>query len=175
MIVRKIIAVDVDLTVVDTLNPWLEWYDALTGHDIFDDVKKETYNLEELMHMHPSPLDYWKKPDLYDDLVPMGDSVEILKELSDKYDIIFVSSCFPEHITSKELFLQKYFSFHKGFISTHQKQYAKCDIFIDDYIKHIDQVKKYNPECLCILHKSDMNEGHTWVQIRDIIGENVYE
>lgn len=156
---KRILGVDVDLTVAPTLKSWCDWYFTLTGHDVMNDIKEETYNLENLMHAHHSPLDYWKKHDLYDNLIPIENSKEVLLELSKSFDIVFVSSCVPEHIRSKEFFLKRNFPFHKGFVDTSKKGLVKLDIFIDDYKKYLDQVSSSNPNCDCIMFKSDLNKN----------------
>ena len=65
---RPVLLVDVDLTVVDSLSPWVEWYTNLTGHSIDEDIQSVSWNVENLMHNHDDPLSFWKKPDLYDNL-----------------------------------------------------------------------------------------------------------
>jgi len=164
---RPIIAVDVDLTVVDTLTSWVSWYRKLTGHDILDDLSSYQYRIEDIMEKHKDPLEYWRKPDLYDELIPIKGSQYYLKQLSVDFDIIFVSHCFPEHITSKEYFLQRNFPFHKGFISTQHKEYIKCDYFIDDYSKYFDKVKEIQG-AECLLFGTDLKqdqETYNWEEI----------
>jgi 5'(3')-deoxyribonucleotidase len=156
---KPILAVDVDLTVVDTITHWLTWYKQITGHCIENDIFGQHYDIEKIMSMHLSPRDYWKLPDLYDKLEPIEGSVNALTKLSEKYDIIFVSACFPEHEMSKKYFIQRNFPFYKGFISTNKKGYVMCDVFIDDYSKYLKQVQDLNPECLCIMHKSPLNQN----------------
>jgi len=153
---KKLLCCDVDLTVVDTLSSWFDWYRELTGHNVLEDIGGVEYDIQELMHKHESPLDYWKKHDLYDNLLPIKDAQYALNKLKNKYDIIFVSSCFPEHIVSKERFLNRHFPYNKGFISTQQKGYVKADVVIDDYSKYLnmfsDETQKFMIET--ILNKS---------------------
>jgi 5'(3')-deoxyribonucleotidase len=157
---RKIIAVDVDLTVVDSLSSWVEWYHTLTGHNIEEDLKTKTYGIEELMHRHSTPMDFWRKPDLYDNLQPIEDCVDVLTYLSGEYDIIFVSKCEPEHQRSKEYFIKRNFPFSKGFISTGDKEFIKADIFIDDYEKFLTKIKNQNEFIKVYMHKTRLNENH---------------
>lgn len=134
---KPILVCDVDLTVVDTLDTWLKWYEDSTGHNIDNDLSTVDYYLQDLMHKHDSPLDYWKKPNLYDKLLPIPEAVECLLELKNYYDVLFVSSCFPEHTTSKQKFLKEWFPFAKGFIATSDKGFVKADAVIDDYQKNL--------------------------------------
>ena len=162
---RKILAVDVDLTVVDSVTPWLEWYKKLTGHDL-GKITNDNSNVEELMHNHNDPLSFWKKGDLYDDLEPIENTVEVLRKLSEHMDIIFVSACFPEHENSKKMFLNRNFPFMKGFISTSDKQYVKCDYFIDDYYKYVKLI--YDTGVKCYQIKTDINSEHSDIPYMDI-------
>ena len=67
----------IDLTVVDTLNPWLEWYRYKTGHNLTLKGEDHGMNVQKLMINHSVPLDFWRKSDLYDNL---NDRFEHLKQ-----------------------------------------------------------------------------------------------
>ena len=137
---EQILAIDVDLTVVDTVTPWKKWYTSLTGHDL-GEITSENNDLETLMRNHNDPLKFWRRPDLYDDLVPLEDAkkyIPLLKELG--LTIIFVSTCMPEHEDSKRFFLQRHFPFMDGFVSTGDKKFVQCDYFVDDYKKNCKQL-----------------------------------
>ncbi len=176
MKIRKILAVDVDLTVVDAVTPWVGWYKNLTGEDL-GDISSENNNLEEMMHAHHDPLEFWKKKDLYDNLEPFSSAVLYLKALSKYVDIIFVSACKPEHEQSKKFFLKRNFPYMKGFISTHEKHFIKCDYFVDDYKKYIREVSETGAKCYQI--KSQLNSSSDgefpymeWHEIyKDITGD----
>lgn len=165
---RKVIGVDVDLTVVDTLHPWIGWYYKLTGHNVEEEMKSYEYGIEELMHNHNDPMAFWKKSDLYDDLQPIVGSKEALFHLSKHFDIVFVSASFPEHTMSKEFFLKRHFPFMKGFVSTRQKGFVKCDYFIDDYTKYLNQVKEGNPDCVTYHFATELNKNKTSCTWRSI-------
>lgn len=169
---RKIIGIDVDLTVVDALTPWVEWYKDLTGHDISEEMLELDYGLEELMHQHASPLDFWKKSDLYDNLEPISSSKVNIDILSEHFDIIFISACFPEHAQSKEYFLKRNFPYLKGFINTQSKGFVRCDYYVDDYGKYLKQVQDGNPDCITFQHETPLNQDkitYSWDEIKDKI------
>jgi 5'(3')-deoxyribonucleotidase len=173
---KKIILVDVDSTVVEAGHLWIEWYIKQTGHDISEELSKlSTTVLNDLFTEHKNPLDFWKLPDIYDNLIPNKNSIEVLEELSKDYDIIFVSNCFPEHERSKRKFIDKFFPFHKAFISTSEKQYITCDFIIDDFYKYIKKMKIQQPHVKCILIESDFNKHiikekfKDWNSIKDYI------
>lgn len=156
---KNILAVDVDLTVVDTLSDWVTWYNRETGHILEDsDLTNFKWDVGKLMKKHESPETYWKNPSLYDSLKPIKNSVEVLQEFKEKFDIIFVSSCFAGHVESKINFIRKYFPFNKGFISTHEKKYVYCDIIIDDYSYNLDCIKEFNNTINTIQYKTILNQ-----------------
>ena len=178
---NKVIAVDVDLTVVDSLSPWFDWYYKRTNHSIMEDLnqlidKGGKVEADKLMHMHHQPNEYWHQEDLYDNLTPIKGCIDVLKELSTEYDIIFVSHSFPKHTNSKELFIKRFFPFYKAFISTKAKGYVNADIFIDDYEPFLDSIAEINPDCELIMHKSVYNKDSkkylplTWEEIKRTIG-----
>lgn len=170
-----IIGVDVDLTVVDSLNPWITWYRDLTGHDITEEISSVNNDLQDLMKRHSDPLAFWKKPDLYDKLEPFEEAITVLRNLHEQgHTIIFVSTCFPEHENSKRMFIQRNFPFSSGFISTGDKQFVKMDVFIDDYKKNLVQVKTIQPDCFCYHFDSGINtkgryEYGDWDRFQELV------
>lgn len=151
-----IIGVDVDLTVVEMMDPWTEWYERKTGEKLMS-YEGKTWHIEDLMVHHRNPMEFWINPELYDDKSPIPGSVETLKELHDQgHKIVFVSHCMPEHEDSKRYFIKRHFPFHDAFVSTGDKGYVKCDVFIDDADKYLD---KFSEDVIKIMHKSAVNNA----------------
>lgn len=136
-----VVAVDVDLTLVDSLTPWVE--------DLgFDISFLPTAEPDEALDLVPwfrskgvvDPLSWWHKPDLYDNLQPDDKMLMFLSELTPairratgkQVEIVVVSSCFPEHEASKRKFIRKYLPSSSGFISTSSKHFVDYDLIIDD-------------------------------------------
>lgn len=151
---RPIIAVDVDLTVVDTLSPWLEWFSAISGGEtiynagnMYDLVPEMKEVLKSVGRDHVDPFDYWRSETLYDNLEPVEGAVEKLWSCYEGgYEVIFVSLCVPSHTISKMKFVDKFFPFHSGFIATDKKELIQYDHFIDDKFYHIESGVKQNPD-----------------------------
>lgn len=145
-----IFAVDVDLTVVDSLTPWLEWFYAETGR--FVENREGAYDLVPEMRaiiaeegLTLDPFSYWLKHDLYDSLAPLEGCERVLKGLHDAgHKILFVSLCEPEHIRSKRRFLNNFFPYNVGFIDTAEKHFVKYDVLIDDKEDHIKKGLQHN-------------------------------
>lgn len=169
----KVVGIDVDLTVVDMITPWLQWYNQETGENLtLDDLKGYEYHIQDLMTKHKNPLSFWEKEDLYDNLSPMPEVKKYIDNLSKYFKIVFISSCFPGHYKSKENFLKRYFSY-ADFIATHSKEYIDVDYFIDDYKKYIDAVYERSKQrgriTKCLKVKNPLSDGFEWEDIFDFI------
>jgi 5'(3')-deoxyribonucleotidase len=152
-----IIAIDVDLTVVDTATAWRDWYAKKTGHTL--QIKDVAYEMGNFMHKHKDPMAFWRDKNLYDNLEPIHGSVATLKHLYENgHNIVFVSHCFPDHIESKEYFLQRHFPFHSGFVDTEHKHLVRADVFIDDHEKYLKPIRETSTSTMLMQHKSPFNK-----------------
>lgn len=141
----SIILVDVDLTVVDTATPWRNWMITRSSSPLRlgDAYKQLPYDLTKIFSPdsfpNVDPYDYWRQESLYDDLLPLEGSVEVLEELSYDHEIVFVSALKGNHHKSKYNFLKKHFPFLSGFIGTKEKGYVRGSIIIDDRNSYLNQ------------------------------------
>ena len=135
------IAVDCDLTVVDTAHHWWEWLNKVTLSDnpypLFEDGVVDydltKYYKKELDAIGIDGYEFWRSSTLYDTLVPIDGAVEVLQHLHELgHEIIFVSTIKGSHHKSKYYFLKRYFPFMKGFVATKEKHLVGCDVIIDD-------------------------------------------
>jgi 5'(3')-deoxyribonucleotidase len=171
----KIIALDVDLTVVDPLPKWISWFEAKTGTK-FPQDKLRGHKLEKVMKQYmktdENPLDFWNISDLYDDLEPIAESVKYYQEaVGLGYEVLFVTASMHGHMDSKTNFLNKHFPMNSGIIHTKFKQYVKMDILVDDNEHFINEVQIKQPDTKCFMVKTILNEDSflypplTWEQI----------
>lgn len=132
---------DVDLTIIETDECWLNW--LILNSEYFDaetyckDLDEEVldYNLSTYFQgLKGDPYSFWRKDDLYDNLTPLEHSQEVLEKYSDECDLVFVSALKGDHHKSKVNFCKKHFPFMKGFIGTKEKYHVvrNDDILIDD-------------------------------------------
>jgi len=161
----KIVAVDVDLTVVDTFNPWMEWFESYTGgrkvlnEDGAYDLVPEMNRILAEIGVDLNPFDFWRKTDLYDNLEPVPGVVDVIRAMKDGgYTVVFVSSCVPEHTKSKKWFLDHHFGY-APFIATHEKELVAYDCLIDDKLYHIKQGLKARPNAMHILFTGVRADG----------------
>lgn len=147
---RPIAIVDVDLTAVDSVTPWLAWLNAKTGQNFTPEQLGYEYNLGKVFkpfwpsYCTEQPLDWWRYEGIYDMLQPYEGAVDALREISQTHQIVFVSHCKGRHMKSKVSFLKKHFPFMSGFLATKQKQFVasmdpRRDIVIDDRHEHLNK------------------------------------
>lgn len=148
MINRKVVVVDVDLTVVDTATPWVVYMNKLTGLNFnLEEGCEYPYNLTDIYadvivnsDDRSDLFQYWKSETLYDNLTPLEGSVEALRELDRVgYDIVFASVLKHGHDKSKYYFLKRHFPFMKGCVFTKEKGLIKADVIIDDRNDYLRQ------------------------------------
>lgn len=138
-----VLAVDVDLTLVDSLSTWLK----ATGLDItVQDLPKP--EIDQVLDLAPwfeqkgvkDPLSYWKGDAVYDGMRINHSFRDFLCNLTywleektgKKVETIIVSSCFPEHEASKRKLVKSVFGDKVPFISTSAKHMVDFDLIIDD-------------------------------------------
>ena len=156
----KTVMIDVDLTLVDTLSPWLRWFKARTGVTI----SPSSYHVEDEMreHMlHENPLDYWRGKDLYKDLMPFGLSTHTVRKLVDEgFKVVFVTwSPYPEQVISKEEWLAKHYGNDIPVIHTHHKELICADIMIDDNTEMLSKFLDHNSVRVALKYDTILNQG----------------
>ncbi|ACV50041.1 conserved hypothetical protein [Delftia phage PhiW-14] len=188
---KQTIAIDVDLTVVDSLTPWIEWLNSeahkagiqerfqLKSGPCFD-VGHEMIEWAKQHHLPISMYKYWQQPSLYDSMVPLDPMLPSLIHkwwMSDK-DIVFVSHCFPEHTASKRRMLERLFGgTEHAFIAadSNVKCFVDYDVLIDDSNVSIKHGLSRRPESVHILmnqfnghgYRGDIEEGHPKLFLAD--------
>lgn len=148
-----VVALDVDLTMFDSLTPWLEWA-GLSYDDLPVPERDEALDLAPFMESRgiADPLEWWKNPSVYwlegfskshpnqRKLIPgfkaflcelkraILDNVEC-----DEVKFIVVSSCFPEHEAAKWNLVDAHLGdLVDAKISTSAKHHVDFDLIIDD-------------------------------------------
>lgn len=149
---NPLVVVDVDLTVVDTLTPWLEEFYQVTGKRVlnedgnYDLLPEMTRLMEEAGVKGYNPYSFWERADLYDNLLPMEGCIQALKRYKTYgWDVVFASACVPGHTKSKMKFLDEFFPFKDGFIATHEKHFLDYALLIDDKLYHMKKGESYRP------------------------------
>lgn len=162
----KTIAIDIDLTVVDSVTGWLNWFEEKTGKKFVDSPGfiEDYAPIMTSQGLQCDACDYWRQSSLYDTMEPFEDCIDALEKMKSMgATLIFASACFPEHIKSKERFIKKYFPFSDGFIpvSTHMKRYIQHDIFIEDTPSVLIDSIADNSSRIALLHTTTRNKSVT--------------
>lgn len=148
------LGIDIDITLVETGVEWWKWLSDCGTYGLpysiseYEIEGKFDYNLgnyfpkyEEMTGSNPH--DFWKQANLYDYLSPLPHSVNIIKRLADAgHEIVFISHCQGNHMSSKVGWLKKHFPFIKmgvngGFLHTKEKHLVDVDVMVDDRINNL--------------------------------------
>ena len=140
------IIIDMDEVIADPMNQMIEWYRSEHGRDV--DYKKmlagswiKGFPEED----QPMIWDRLRAPGFFRHLPVMKDSVSVLREINEKYELFIVSAAteFPNSLKDKIEWLQDHFPFLSW------RQIALCgskdlvfgDYMIDDHLKNLKGFK----------------------------------
>ena len=157
---KPTILIDIDETVVLTIQDWKDWYRKETGNDL--DLSSQISVENSLINHHIDPLNYWRNAKLYDTKVPIKEAGTFIQKYRYDYNIVFCSNCFTEHKESKQKFIKRWFG-DFPFIDTESKEYVKCDYAIDDRAYFLRNIKKHQPQTTCIQIKSIENSENEFM------------
>lgn len=182
----SVIAFDFDLTFADSLSPWLRWVNASGANPpvTMDSIvgKGDLVPYFDALGVKDS-WEYWILPNLYDDMEPMKNAVEVLQALKDRgHTVICVSACTPEHLASKKRMIEKYVPFIDGFIDTHDKQFVDFDVIVDDSESMVLKMAEYGkkviqpltPPSELVVHPNVFNDpnipyGKFWMDTHAVV------
>jgi len=149
---KRIIGVDVDLTVCPSDKAW--WEQLKKTSCAFPKTSLELLSMNgevdyDLSNYFVAPKDryaYWRELD-YNQFQPIEGSVEKLKALSKYFSIVFISACKGNHHRSKVYWLKEHFPFMTGFMATKEKFLMNSSVvaMIDDRLDNLqgfDQHKR---------------------------------
>lgn len=135
-----VIAIDVDLTILrDIGQDWLDWLNKESGKSLTLEDCQYDYNLGKFFPALDDPYDFWRAHDLYDNKIPSDDALRIVPKLCREHDVIFASAIKGDHHKSKYRMLKRWFPKMKGFLATKEKNFVRCDAFVDDRNKFLNQ------------------------------------
>lgn len=131
---KRLIGVDVDLTVCPSDQGWWSWL-RKQGQQMYNlgDYEPVPYNLGQLFPQVEDPHQYWREVD-YSQFKPIQGSVEALEKLSQYFGIVFISRIKGNHTKSKYYWLKEHFPFMTEYVATHGKwvMNKSVECMIDD-------------------------------------------
>lgn len=121
MVSKRLLGVDVDLTVAPSDVGWMAWLQK-QGQQMYrtGDYEPLPYNLGSLFPVVEDPYQYWRELD-YSQFQPIEGSVEALEKLSQHFGIVFISRIKGQHTKSKYYWLKEHFPFMTEYVATHGK------------------------------------------------------
>jgi len=135
---KKRILIDMDGVLADVYARLFEMHEKETGKKLSPDEIAGKLEAEAF----PSQRRWVSEPGFFRTLPVMKGSSEVVKKLSQKYDVIIVSLAteFPNSLTDKILWLHDHFPFisWKQIVFCGDKSFIKADIMIDDHPKNLD-------------------------------------
>lgn len=145
---KKIIAVDMDDTLVYLMKRIMEHHNVLHPDHQLKYEQMAAFK-HEVFHPDYDVLEYLNDPATYESLELVDEYVvPELKKLNEKYDVIIVTSAFPNAVPGKWAWMEKYLPFipHRNFCTFSRKDLIQADLLIDDAIHNVvDWVKTGKP------------------------------
>lgn len=125
---KKILYLDMDGVVADFEKGIVELAPELADFKNYPDQSELSTKIDETCYANP---------DIYHKLPPMHGAVEAVKELSNHFDIFFLSTAMwtlPESFTGKRLWIEEHFGLlgRKKLILSHRKDLLRGDFLVDD-------------------------------------------
>lgn len=136
---RQILALDIDECVVSMWSMWAKWCEESFGVTPHQDINHGfDYNLCNVFG--DRAIDFWSDKDLYYNVQPMPNCVNVLEKLKSKgWQIGFVSYTKKGHFESKCDWVNKWFPFRDFIHCTKEKGFTRCTHFVDDRNKYLNQ------------------------------------
>lgn len=130
----KILAVDLDETCLDVVPVWKDWCKLFFGFE----YKGNAYDLSTIYG--EEAMTFWSTPFLYQKLKLKEGCVETLTKLHEEgWYIGFVSYAKKAHFSSKAKMIKQHFPFYSFIHPTKEKGFTRCDWFVDDRNKYLNQ------------------------------------
>lgn len=127
------IAVDLDATLNNLLDAWLDYVNKKNNTN---------YQVHDIKHYSPDILinnfEFILLPDLYDNVTIIDGAIDFVKALSKLDDVKIVTHTFNEHKESKRKFIKHFFGDIKvDYTGDCKLAYTENCLLIDDKLEHI--------------------------------------
>ena len=139
------IIIDMDEVIADPMGEMIEWYKKEYGGQPDKDKMIGSWMLGFPEEHHQVIWERLRAPGFFRHLPVMEDSVEVLRELNDRYEVFIVSAAmeFPNSLKDKYDWLAEHFPFigWKQIALTGSKDLVFGDYMIDDHVKNLKNFK----------------------------------
>ena len=170
---KKRIIIDMDWVIAKLTKKWLKYYNEENDDDLqISDITEWDICKFVKPGAKQSMLELLNRDGFYRDLEVVEDSVEVLRELSEDYELFICTDPFgPYSLRDKYEWLLEHFPFIKAenFIFTGNKSIVNGEYMIDDAVHHIE---KFKGEKLLFGAPYNINETRftrlsSWLEIRE--------
>lgn len=151
---KPIIAVDMDDTLVYLMKAIMEDHNRLHPDHKLEYKQMIAFD-ESMFHPDYNKYAYLNNPSTYEELELLDEHVvPEMKKLNEKYDVIIVTSAFPQAVPGKWNWMQKYLPFipHRNFCAFSRKDLISADLLIDDAIHNVEDWSAKNRPAIVPTH-----------------------
>ncbi|MCF6139000.1 5' nucleotidase, NT5C type [Pseudalkalibacillus berkeleyi] len=141
----KTLLIDMDSVICDLMTEWHSRYNK----DYNDNLSVQDlacWNSEKYVKeaCGSKIYDYLDEPGLFINLKPLPHAIEVLGRLSEKHDILIVTSSRTYAYTEKEKWVEKHLPFigSRNLIFTHRKEMVIGDVLFDDAPHNLNAFKE---------------------------------
>lgn len=173
----KRIAIDMDDVLAKTTHVIIDRINALVGKEFtYDELMTGTdaYK-QEFYNDYLQNNSFLWEPGFFLDIPVNEDAIEVVKRLSEKYEIFIVSAAteFPNSLKEKLTWMEKYFPFitWKHIVFCGHKHMIQADYLIDDHEKNLHTFTG-TPLLFTAphnLHISDFKRVNNWKEIEKLL------
>lgn len=139
----KRIAIDMDEVIVDFISKHLKIFNQHYNENISVEQLKGTRLRLLRPHLKDEIMNFLKDPSFFRDLEVMKDSQDVIRKLSEHYEIFITTAAmeFPTSFTAKYEWLKEHFSFlnEMNFVFCGDKSIINADYLIDDNVRHFER------------------------------------
>lgn len=136
----KRIAIDMDEVIADFNSKHLRVFNRDFNENLTLNDLKGTKLRELRPHLRNEIIAYLHDPSFFRDLEVMKDSRQVIKELSEQYEIFITTAAmeFPASFNAKYEWLKEHFGFlsDMNFVFCGDKSIIRADYLIDDHARH---------------------------------------
>jgi len=153
------IIIDMDEVIADPMNEMIEWYQKEYGKDVDRNNMTGSWLKGFPEKHHHLVRERLMSPGFFRNLPLMEDSVEVIKELNQHYEVFIVSAAteFPNSLKDKLEWLLEHFPFlnWRQLTLCGSKDLVYGDYMIDDHVKNLKGFKG-KPYLFTAIHNLDV-------------------
>lgn len=174
-----IVGIDVDDVCLDLMSAWLSVYNALWGDNLTED-KITDWDISKFVKPECGKriYDLCNYPPLYDKYVmPVKNALETIRELEQKFTIIFVTSSAMLRVVEAKYNRLVKLGFPvstKNYFVAGDKGLIKADVLIDDCIGNLDSFDNGRNEPICFGRPWNkeypyQRRASNWLEVKDML------